>query len=402
MQSLSLVRPAGIFSPSYLIPFYTLLIVITFSLLFGGFCTTKGNELSRERSLFAAVSAATLTGFTTSTNVNDYNLFGRMLMLGITIAGILFSFIAGGTAVSRIARLRYSDSEIATFSCMTVATVIVFCSIPLRFIGDGLGFFDAIFQSVSAFGNSGLYLGPAPGSQAIATHLILLPLALFGGLGITVLMELIDWIRTQQPLSFHGRKVLLWTAGVYLVGTALLFVSQLSKNISNEQLRVAILWASHAAVDTRSLGFPFKLPANAVLVWLMMGLMILGANSGGTGGGLKLTTLSVLTRGTRQSLGGTAPGRIFGIAIVWAAIYILMIAVTQLLLLSSDSQISADRLLFLSISAIGNVGLSHDPVALSDPGLTTISAAMLAGRVAPIMILWWAADTCSEMSEAVG
>ena len=63
---------------------------------------------------------------------------------------------------------------------------------------------------------------------------------------------------------------------------------------------------------------------------------------------------------------------------------------------------SADRLLFLSVSAASNVGLSQDPVSMTGPGLYTLSAVMLAGRVAPVLVLWWMARTTRDSALAVG
>jgi Trk-type K+ transport system membrane component len=79
-----------------------------------------------------------------------------------------------------------------------------------------------------------------------------------------------------------------------------------------------------------------------------------------------------------------------------------MLAITMMMLLITEPQMPADRLLFLSFSAVGNVGLSHDPLTVSDGGLYVLSASMLAGRIAPVLILWWMATTTAAPEIAVG
>jgi Trk-type K+ transport system membrane component len=50
--------------------------------------------------------------------------------------------------------------------------------------------------------------------------------------------------------------------------------------------------------------------------------------------------------------------------------------------------LSADRVALLTVSAVGNVGLSHDPVTFTGTSLHLLSLCMAAGRVAPILFAW--------------
>ena len=76
----------------------------------------------------------------------------------------------------------------------------------------------------------------------------------------------------------------------------------------------------------------------------------------------------------------------------WALLYFALVLVGFFLLLVTEPDIAADRLLFLSFSAVSNVGLSHDPVSITGNGLFTLSGMMLAGRLAPLFVLWWMAS----------
>jgi Trk-type K+ transport system membrane component len=400
---LPLVRPAGVFGPGTLIPLYVLMIVIGYLLFHSGAATVRGNELSRQQSLFTAVNAATLSGFRQAKNVNDYTPFGQILAFCLTLGGILFSFIAGGLAVVRIARMRYSDRQIFAWACGVTALVALLGGLLLLLIGRDLGPFDAVFQAVSAFGNSGLYAGPLPDGNSLPAHLLLMPLAVLGGLGLPVLMELADRVRGKSDFSQHSQTVLNWTAGCYLVALVVLLLLQFpSQPSSGDAWREAALSASREAINSRSAGFPFALAVNPLVQWIIIGLMVIGAAPAGTAGGIKVTTIAVLSRGTRRALDGQSPGRSFGVALVWTASYLAMLAAALLVLLWTEPDIRPDKLLFLAASALGNVGLSPDPVAVSDASLYALSVIMLAGRIAPILILWWMADTTPDALVAVG
>jgi trk system potassium uptake protein TrkH len=156
--------------------------------------------------------------------------------------------------------------------------------------------------------------------------------------------------------------------------------------------------ASALSVNSRTCGFPFwaagALPRPGQ--WLLIVLMLIGAAPGGAGGGLKVTALFHFFRGTRGALRRETGRRVTGIIAVWIATYAGLVLLTLLGLLASLPDMPGDRLLFLAASAVGNVGLSHDPVSVADVGLMVVSLAMLIGRFAPLAVLWWIARTTSD------
>jgi Trk-type K+ transport system membrane component len=114
------------------------------------------------------------------------------------------------------------------------------------------------------------------------------------------------------------------------------------------------------------------------------------------GCGLKATTLVRFFQGVWDSLRGRSPGRGFGIAVVWIVSYVIVITLAMFVLLQSDPDQPMDRLLFLSVSAMSNVGISHEPVSIVGTGLHVLSIVMLIGRLAPVFVLWWVAKTTDE------
>ena len=94
--------------------------------------------------------------------------------------------------------------------------------------------------------------------------------------------------------------------------------------------------------------------------WALIVLMMIGAAPASTGGGLKTTTLAVLLRDSRKLLRGEGAGRSLGIALSWLGLYLGMALLGLLMLLFVEPQLAADQVVFLTISALSNVGLSRE------------------------------------------
>jgi Trk-type K+ transport system membrane component len=363
----------------------------------------SGQELSFRRTVFAAVNATTLTGF--QQDVGSSLVGADVLRLALTLGGTLFTLIAGGMAVVRIARMPYTDGQVARCACVAVlAATLVGAAVLLN---ADRPLVASALQAASAFGNSGLYAGRLPGVLDWRTHAVLMPLAFLGALGLPVLMELFDRLTGARKLSTHSGTVLVLAAGVYLLGTgviALLDATQATPAHAAGDWRSAFAQASTFAVNARSAGLPFEFAAAFArpAQWIIVALMIIGGAPGGTAGGLKTTTLLRAASGVRNILAGRAVARSVGVALTFVAVYAAIIIVGLLLLLNSEPDMGADRLLFLCVSAASNVGLSYDPVSITGNGLFTLSALMLAGRLAPLWILWWAASLDDGERVAIG
>jgi trk system potassium uptake protein TrkH len=161
---------------------------------------------------------------------------------------------------------------------------------------------------------------------------------------------------------------------------------------------------SAMSLNTRTTGFALISISNLARVtqWLILCMMIVGAAPGGAAGGVKFTTLFNLTRGIHRSIRGQAAGHTFAIAAVWAAGYGLLILTVLLILLGIHPEMPADHLLFVCVSAVGTVGLSQNPITITGGGLIVLSIAMLVGRLAPLLVLWWCAAEPEPDAVAVG
>ncbi len=402
---LSAARDFGKELVNWLFPAYVTLIVASIFVFLLKSSMTQGHEMSLDRAVLTAVNAVTLTGFPQAAGVNQLQTQGQILILLLTIAGSLFSFITGGLAVRRILRLPYGDGQIvrAALLCEVAALVIGVAG----GCGMGSGFVSGLSQGAAVLGNSGVMLGKPFGIGAWQTQMIVVPMLFFGAIGITVLMELFDLCVHGRPISRHARVALMLSLALYVVGVILFVLLQcLAVDFTMTSTKFAGIAASSsvAAINSRTGGIRFE---DAYLYpramqWLLIVFMLIGASPGGTGGGMKATTFYVLFGGTRRLLAGQNPGRGFGIAMSWVGMYLGMALGGLVLLLMAEPQMGADRVAFLAASALGNVGLAHDTLSNSPRGTYVLAALMLAGRMVPPLILWWMADTTVDADVAVG
>jgi trk system potassium uptake protein TrkH len=409
-------RPAGAEASAgsvlgWLVGGYLALVFAGFLIFKLGPVTATGHEMSGIRAAFMAVNAATLTGFQGTVGLEDLDeqgILGPATVLALTLGGALFSMIAGGLAAVRVLRLPYTGRQVVSAAFASLLIAVLAGATPL--LSPDRRMFDSLFLATSAFTNSGLYVGRLPGISSVLPHAVLLPLSFAGGLGLPVLMELFDRVTGGAPrVSNHSRTV-LWTSAVLYLGATAAFLLLLSPRRLPESAAGAAAWrealaaSSALAINGRSLGLPFEFAGAypRTVQWLLMLLMAIGANPAGTGGGLKATTVVALSRGARASLAGRTAGRPFGIAATWLVLYAGTVFAGLLLLLWRVPDVSADRLLFLSVSAASNVGLSHDPVSTAGAGLYTLCVLMLAGRIVPVIVLWKLATTAPEAEIAVG
>lgn len=377
----------------WLTPLWTLSIVAG-AFLLRTIGSGEGNELPADRALFVATNAATLTGFG-GAGLEGLLPMGRLVVLALTAFGTFYALVLGGSLLTRAIGLAVTDRQIIRATLVIEAFVLL--GITPLFMPVTGSVLAAAQLALGAFGNSGIAWGRVPDASAWQTHLVLLPLAVLGGLGVPVLLDVLNRVRRRTgSLSSHTVLAGRLSAMAYLLGLvaiiALFAIESLDENGRlSMSLPTVAASASVAAIDSRSLGLDIEAVASwpRSVSWMVMVLMAIGACPGGAGGGILLTTFALLWTGVRRAFAGKAPGRPFAVAFVWTTVYLMAIGLTTISLVATASQGTGDRLLFLAISALGTVGLAHDPVSLVGAPLHILTCAMLFGRLAPLAMLWW-------------
>jgi len=266
--------------------------------------------------------------------------------------------------------------------------------------------FNALFQSVSAFCNTGLSTLPRQFEPFQSDAPVLLCFALLitlGNLGFIVLHDLFLCLRCfcrarrarrreTRRLSYHSRVVLGMTALLLGGGTALLFL--LERGRGSLAPGAALLDAFFQTVNTRSAGFDVT-DQNALCgasQLLTILLMFSGGGPGSVAGGVKLTTVFVL--GCLVLRAPDADGdipvfrrRLSRETLHKATVYLLKAAALLLLVIfalfaACGGGASFVEVVFEAVSAFGTVGLSLGLTGrLAAPGKWILILGMFAGRV---------------------
>jgi len=252
---------------------------------------------------------------------------------------------------------------------------------------SGVDALQAAKLSLAALSNTAGVSG-VPGATDWRLHALLLPLMLAGGLGTVVLLQMFDALRGRGRLSGFSRVALTSTALVYVVAVGLILML-MSMSRTDLPVTEALASASVNAVNARGTGWSVE-PLSGLpraVQGALMGLMSVGAVVGGTAGGIGLLTLYAIGAGARATLAGRIAPRATGFALLWLGAFIVTVFVTFLILLATESTLAPDRVLFLSVAAVSNVGMSHEPLSITGTGLWTLSLAMLVGKFLPLALL---------------
>jgi Trk-type K+ transport system membrane component len=398
-----------------LLGFFALFVVGFWLLRIPG--SEQKNTQSFDRVVFNSLGAVTLTGLRQDVEGSFASAYPKLIpftLLLLTLGGSYLTLLATALPACRVLALPYSASRIATAAGILIGGGTLLGT-GILLLGDmhtpagGEPVLDAMLKAASAVGNSGVYWGRPPSAGAATTQLGLLPLAILGGLGLPVLLDLYDRATRRTPaLSFHTRLVLTLTAAIYVCGVVALlaadsrFLGVLRDGVrergwtptQGRELRDLLVSASTLCIESRSAGFAStavdQLPRAANFVLLL--LMAIGAFPAGTGGGLKATTLHVLWRGLRQGMRGERPAPLVGFAIAWTGIFACVVFLGYAVLLWAAPNVPGDQLLSIAVSAASNCGLSRDSLSVVSTSLFTLGLMMVLGRLLPILILWRMAE----------
>jgi len=395
-------------------------------------------KLSFVDSLFTATSALCVTGLIVKDTPVDFTPLGKaIILLLIQIGGLGYMAFATlfflifrknisikGSLMAKESLNLYSLSGISEFVLSIIKFTFVFELIGfiilfLRFklIGFPLNsaLSHSIFQSISAFCNAGFSTFSDNLAQFKNDPIIILTvsaLIILGGIGFIVMWDIKKRIRKEIPfLSFHTKITLTTTLFLIITGTILFFVGEYNNTLSNVNLLEKIEFSFFNVVTPRTAGFsilnigrftPFT-------IMLIIALMFVGASPGGTGGGIKTTTFSVIISYVFSQLKGKANIHIFKRRIsnnnIDRAFVIFIIGLiiigTGITFLSFTERALIAKIGFLPVifeefSAFGTVGLSMGKSITSSTSLSTyfsnygkliIILTMLSGRAGPLSIM---------------
>ena len=192
---------------------------------------------------------------------------------------------------------------------------------------------------------------------------------------------------------------MILTAALLLAGTLLFYFFEHANTMASYGLAEQYLSAFFQSATLRTAGFTSVPFTNFVLptYLFMCVLMFIGGNSGGTAGGIKVGTLSVLYATARAFFRGedkvtlgrfqVSENKIKSSAVIFVAGIIVVCAAVFLLSISEKSA-RLSRLLFEVVSAITATGLTAGiTTSLSVAGKAIIILLMFFGRLGALTIM---------------
>lgn len=381
----------------------------------------KSGTIDLVDAAFTSVSAVCVTGLIVLDTPNDFTMAGQFFILLLIQLGGLGIMTITTVALHAMGRrlslkqeriltsmtdtdhrdLAKSLATIVKFTFISEATGAVLLTILFYFTGDtpGESVWRGIFTAISAFCNAGFALQSDSLMPYQANPFILHvvgTLIILGGLAPATSLIIPRWLSGKQ-IPIQARLALQTTAILLVAGAFFFLVSEWNGVLARLSFDDKIHNAWFQSLTLRTAGFnSVDIAAVASPSFLiMLFFMFIGGSPGGTAGGIKTTTFSILAmifwaNITNRNDIATCNRRIRSttiyraITIVVAGMIVWFIIV---LMLATTQPIPARDLIFEATSALGTVGLSTGATPLLDEiGKIVVILAMFVGRIGPMTL----------------
>lgn len=287
---------------------------------------TRDGSIDFVDSLFTAVSAVCVTGLTIADTFNYWSYYGQaviiiLIQIGglgfITILSMIMLFTKKHTSLSERKLVMQSAGSSDFAGLKKLVLYILIGTASFEFIGAfimcfsfvpeygwGLGIWQAVFTSISAFCNAGFAITDANGTVSLCAFvgdpvisLTVVLLIIIGGIGFFVWGDIVKNGIYVMKYTLHTKIVLTATA-VLVFGGWLLFALIEWNNpltIGNENVGTKLLASLFMSVTPRTAGFNSINYADMSGAGILLSdiLMFVGGSPGSTAGGVKTTTMVV-------------------------------------------------------------------------------------------------------------
>lgn len=431
-------------APATIITLSFIALILTGTFLFTlPFMTRDGEGLPFLTALFTATSGVCVTGLTLIDPIVTLAAPGQVLLCILIEAGgismvtfvsfFMFSFKKKTSLRSLRLAQEYTNmfdfSQVKSLVRVVVATAFI-CQLigaallSLRFVPKyGLkGIWISVFTAVSAYCNAGFDLFGVEQEFGSMINYNNDPLVMYtvmglivmGGLGFFVFYDLLTY-RKDRKLSLHTKIVTTFTLLLILFGFVFVFVCEYNNPATLGKLNLPgkINASLFQSITTRTAGFAsVDIGAmNPLTKVIMMLLMFIGAGSGSTGGGIKVTTFSVIVLSIRSVLKGRNETTAFSyrldhktvtksMTIVFLGLSVVF--VVSCFLFADCPTENPVNLFFEAVSAFSTSGLSAGATSeCGTVGLIALIAAMIIGRVGPVGFVLTISSKKNENSSLV-
>ncbi|QII09164.1 TrkH family potassium uptake protein [Rhodococcoides fascians A25f] len=411
---------------------FALAILLGAAVLMLPTATQSGIASGFLQALFTSTSAVSLTGLIVVDTPVYWSGFGQGVILGLiqiggfgimTIASLVGLVLADRIGLrSRLnaaAEVRTSglgdvrSVVVGVFRTSLIIESVVAIVLAVRFVigydePPGRALWLGIFHAVSAFNNAGFALFSDNMIGFATDPWICVPLLIavvLGGIGFPVLFEIArhlraraGGVRARKRWSLHTRMTLSVTGVLLILGPTVVLLFEWSRTLGGFGFWDKMLVATFQGVMPRTAGFnsvDYADVDNATLLVTDV-LMFIGGGSGGTAGGIKVTTFALLLFVILAEIRGDREVSVFGrridarvqrqaLTVALIGVALVMLPVVALL---AGTNFDLDVLLFEVVSAFATVGLSTGITAqLPGWGQVVLIILMYLGRIGSITLV---------------
>jgi len=396
---------------------------------------TTGSHIHFLDAMFTATSASCVTGLTVVDTATFFTIKGKVIiMILIQLGGInILSFAAffvtlsqktGGLKYQSIVKDFLSTEELSdtrkllrsivkwSFFIELAGSILLFFSWEnvIPFQNEEGKIFSSVFHAISAFNNAGFSLFSdnlyqIGENNLIGFQLVISLLVITGGLGFFVLQDLFGISNIRQRLNFRWKsyhittKITLRMSGFLLLsGMLVFFILERNNVLYGKNLLDSIVVSFFQSVTTRTAGFNTVDTASLTkpVLFFFMILMFVGAGSGSTGGGIKVSTFAIALKSAVGTIRGKEHVDFFkknipfstvdkAYSIILFAIFVISASTFALTIAEPDTRFI--NLAFEEVSAFATVGLSTGITPfLSMAGKIIIIISMFVGRIGILTI----------------
>lgn len=374
--------------------------------------------------LFTATSATCVTGLVVVDTSVYWSIFGQLVILlmiqvgglGFMTIGVLFAMFLNkkislktrgilqesmNTAqVGGVVRL-VRKALIGTAAIeLTGAALLSFRFVPQ--FGWGRGIYYGLFHSISAFCNAGFDLmGKTYGqyssltgySDDILVNVTIMLLIVVGGIGFFVWDDVSRNRLQFRKYKLHTKIVLFATAFLLVTGAVFIYLFERNNLMAGMSVKEAMLTSAFSSVTARTAGFntidTAGLTTSSKMLTVL--LMFVGGSPGSTAGGIKTTTMVVLSTYVWSNLRGAKGCNIFERRLEEDAvkkasnvafISLLMAVTASIMIPYVQPMMHLEDVMFEVFSAIGTVGMSTGVTrSLNSVSRIAIILLMYCGRI---------------------
>lgn len=414
------LSPARITAGSFL------LVILTGACLLMLPVSSKGEPLSFLQAFFTATSATCVTGLTLIDPYTNLTYFGQGVLLSmieiggiglVTLSSFFFMTIGKKMTTKNLRLVTENTSAVSISSVKSLVKLIIITTLSVEAAGALIlslrlvprfgreGIWLAVFTAVSAYCNAGFDLFGGVEAFSSLSHFSTDPVILFtimalifiGGIGFLVFQDII-FRRKGGHLMLHSKVVLIVSSALAVLGGVLIFICERGNGatIGDMSLFDKAMNSLFMSVSARTAGFAAVNIAalRDITKVITIVLIFIGAGSGSTGGGIKVTTFAVLAATVLSVIKGRNDTVILGRRVKQEEVYksltiallgIAVSAVTAGIILLTNPGVSGIDGIFEAVSAFGTAGLTAGTtLSLNTLSCLFLTATMFVGRIGPM------------------